>query len=302
MGALSSQPRRSSLAVVPNHESAAGIASALRLIWMAMQDQMHGHRAQLKTALRDEASKVRALSQVMERTLRGGAPVQLGFSDLEEWLASSDPCRSRFARGMRGLGDMLGDRCARGADSFRTRQPRFGDVAPMTEWFPYAMHQLKNSAPQKFLSGGIAYAGQGGLIRVIGAPDDDDPSDLVHLSVPLGAPLIVRDRTAPAVEEGALEATAEEILDITGGNKGPLFVRAAHFGEFHMRASVVGEVPSPACRALLPAHCGAADPGPDGANHLSGLTAGAAAAVAQKLGESLTADQTSLVECTVASK
>eukprot|EP00959_Pyramimonas_sp_CCMP1952_P207212 4334309-Pyramimonas_sp.AAC.1 len=100
---------------------------------MAMQEQMHGHRAQLKTALRDEASKVRALSQVMERTLRGGAPVQLGFSDLEEWLASSDPCRSRFARGVRGLGDALGDRCTCGAVSFRSRQPRFGDVAPMTE-------------------------------------------------------------------------------------------------------------------------------------------------------------------------
>ncbi|CAK0810108.1 unnamed protein product [Prorocentrum cordatum] len=343
MGALSSRPRRSSLAVVLNDENAAGIASALRSIWVAMQEQMHGHHAQLKTALRDEASRVRALSQVMERTLRGGAPVQLGFSDLEGWLASSDPCRSRFARGVRGLGDMLGDRCTCGTVSFRTRQPRFGDVAPMTEWFPYAMHQLKNSAAHKFLSGDIAYAGQGGLIRVDGAPDDDDSSDLVHLAVPLGASLNVRDRMALVVEEGDLKAAAEEIMDITGGNKGSLFVRAAHFGEFHMCASVLGEdrqtlrlqrssfasgrvlvcigdyvgaesnaigvllrslreVPSPACRALLPAHCSAADLEPDGANHLSGLTAGAAAAVARKLGKSLTADQTSLVECMAASK
>eukprot|EP00959_Pyramimonas_sp_CCMP1952_P121722 2544935-Pyramimonas_sp.AAC.1 len=74
MDALSSRPRRSSLAVVLNDENAAGIASALRSIWVAMQEQMHGHHAQLKTALRDEASRVRALSQVMERTLRGGAP------------------------------------------------------------------------------------------------------------------------------------------------------------------------------------------------------------------------------------
>ncbi|CAK0857873.1 unnamed protein product [Prorocentrum cordatum] len=329
VAALSSQPRRSSLAVAPSDENAAGIASALSSIWVAMQEQMHGHRAQLKTALRDEASKVRALSQVMERTLRGGVPVQLGFSDLEEWLASSDPFRSRFARGVRGLGDMLGDRCTCGAVSFRSRQPRFGD--------------LKNSAAQKFLSGGIACAGQGVLIRVNGALDDDNSSDLVYLVAPVDAPLNVRDRMALVVEEGALEAAADEILDIAGGKKGPLFVRAAHFGEFHMRASVVGEdrqtlriqrgsfasgrvlvcvgddvgaesnaigvllrslgeVLSLACRALLPAHCCAAELEPDGANHLSGLTTGAAAAVAQKLGENLTPDQMSLVECMAASK
>eukprot|EP00959_Pyramimonas_sp_CCMP1952_P022689 476563-Pyramimonas_sp.AAC.1 len=198
------------------------------------------------------------------------------------------------------------------------------------------MHQLKNSAVQKFLSGDFAYAGQGGMIRVNGAPDDDDFSDLVHLAVLVDASLNVRDRMALVVEEGDLKAAAEEILDITGGRKGPLFARAAHFGEFHMCASVAGEdrqtlrlqrgsfasgrvlvciggyvgaesnaigvllgslraAPSPACRALLPAHCGAADLEPDGANHLSGLTASAAAAVAQKLGKSLTVDQMSLV-------
>ena len=243
--ALSGRPRRSSLAVVLSDKNAAGIGEALRSIWTALQEQMHACREHVKTALKDEAKKVRALSQVMERTLCGGAPIQLGFSDLEEWLASTDPCRSRGTRGVRGLGDMLGDRCTCGMVSFRSRQPRFGDVVPMAEWFPYAMHQLKNAAVQKFLSGDMVHASPGGMIRTAAAPDDggddDDASDLVHLATPLEAHLRVRDRMALVVEEGDLKAAADELLDITGGGKGPLFVQAAHFGELHLCASVMDE-------------------------------------------------------------
>ncbi|CAK0901364.1 unnamed protein product [Prorocentrum cordatum] len=240
-----------------------GIRLALGSILDSMEEQLLDWKPRIKNnkdALNKELDRWTGLGRVLQRAVYG-APVQLGWSDLEEFVVSRGPCR--FGPGV-GLGRMLGEQCSCGVLSFRNNaQKHYGDVVPESMWAPYVVHQLKNNCIHAFLAGEITYSGTGNVLVPACANDVDcslDVWDTLILDHPVVDPDHVHDHVALVAAEEQMRAVAAAAAEkqtgagagvfpaLANGEKGSLFVEAVERGEFHLCLATAGADEGPLLR------------------------------------------------------
>ncbi|CAK0861022.1 unnamed protein product [Prorocentrum cordatum] len=255
--------QRSSLFALLRGPASMGIRLALGSILDSMEEQLLDWKPRIKNnkdALNKELDRWTGLGRVLQRAAYG-APVQLGWSDLEEFVVSRDPCR--FGPGV-GPGRMLGKQCSCGVLSFRSNaQKHFGDVAPESMWAPYVVHQLKNNCIHAFLAGEITYSGTGNVLVPACANDVDcslDVWDTLILDHPVVDPDHVRDHVALVAAEEQTRAVAAAAAEkqtgagadvfpaLANGEKGSLFVEAVERGELHLCLATAGTDEEPLLR------------------------------------------------------
>ena len=119
------------------------------------------HMLSVKSVDRDER-RCKILMSSLKRlaciaTGSSTCPMQLGFSDMSEWIDSNDPCR-RTGAGML-LPSVISRQCTCGRIDFTRRNHGLGDRISENDWIGILVHHMKNNCVVRFFSGNVIITG-----------------------------------------------------------------------------------------------------------------------------------------------
>ena len=144
----------------------------------------HASRQEKRSKLAFHKNGNRAFRQALQRLLYFHehekevplecSPCQLGWSDAQEWVALSDPCRSSKST---SFGDFLSRACTCGrvgvkaSNKLRFDGSGVGAPIPEAEWKSILLHNLKESALQTLVGGRLTASFRGQLAPHSGNPE-----------------------------------------------------------------------------------------------------------------------------------